>query len=96
MMNETDPGMEIEAMENERFEVDLLMGQFEREGRRIAAIKRSGICTHDGMRPLDYRPGSRGWTPKAPYVCTEGTNGCAAQFANPDEWHEAHLRVVRS
>jgi len=72
----TDPGVEQEAFEGERFEADLLQSQLEAEGRRCGRAYRrmrtlraagrlaeaAGVCQHGGGFPLDSIAAREGTT----------------------------------
>ena len=93
-MYDTDPGMEAEALEQERFEADLLQASYEREGRAWAAARRAGRCTHGSVtgyhNPPIY-PEQEGLQP-GQMVCTAG---CDSVFNSDEEWHAATQAAVR-
>lgn len=93
-MYDTDPGMELEAIENERFEADLQQAEWEREGRRLEALRAQGVCTHGSWVGFAINPD----TGQVYYPEQEGlvgdqvrcTAGCGQVFASNEEIHEAH------
>jgi hypothetical protein len=85
---DTDPWMELEALETERLDADLEMAEGAAVGNAIAAAQRRGVCCHTStagyIRPAvypeqeDLKPGQ--------LACTEHTGGCARVFEGTDEW----------
>ena len=91
---DTDPGMEQEALEQERFEADLLQAQYEAEGRRITRARRAGRCTHGsavGYRNPTCYPEQEGLEP-GQLRCTDG---CGQVFGSDDDWADARAAAVR-
>lgn len=83
-----DPGMEQEALEQERFEADMEMAQLEAIGRRNDALRKRGICPHS------YRTGRNAWNHTIyPQVAAlsigdELCNDCGVVIPrdSPDNW----------
>ncbi|MEW1842999.1 hypothetical protein AB0392_34095 [Nonomuraea angiospora] len=88
---EDDYGTDMEAIETLRRDADLEQAAMEREGNRLAALRKRGICTHSsgvtyrdppvyeaqvGLRPGQSR-------------CTEGTGGCTFVADSDEEWNAA-------
>ncbi|SEU46760.1 hypothetical protein [Nonomuraea wenchangensis] len=88
---EDDYGTEMEAIEDERRNADLEQAQMEREGNRLAALRRRGICTHGsvvGYVGKVIYPEQEGLQP-GQSRCTEGTGGCKRIFNSDAEWYAA-------
>lgn len=50
---------DMEAIESERFEADMQMADFEREGRRLAKIQgKPGLCEHGWSGPSEVKDGT--------------------------------------
>jgi hypothetical protein len=69
-------------------DADLLQAEFEAEGDRLAAIERTGVCTHSGTqgysercRP-DLNPGQ--------VACLD----CGVMFASEDDYLDAREEVL--
>lgn len=90
---DTDPGMELEALYDERLDADLEQAAWEREGRAVRAAQRAGRCTHGsavGYRKPAYYPEQEGLRP-GEHRCTAG---CGEVFASDADWHRAITRAV--
>ncbi|MEV0236825.1 hypothetical protein [Nonomuraea sp. NPDC050786] len=85
---EDDYGTDMEAIETLRRDADLEQAAMEREGNRLAALRRRGICTHGsvvGYVGKVIYPEQEGLKP-GQSRCTEGTNGCKRVFNSDEEW----------
>lgn len=95
-MYDTDPWMEVEALENERAEADHQQAQMEAAGNAMHRAQQRGICTHGSvvgyLRPAVYpeqnelKPGES--------MCTEHTGGCRRIFTSDAEWYAAMDEAV--
>ncbi|MFI1584747.1 hypothetical protein [Embleya sp. NPDC020630] len=73
---------ELQAIREQRLDVDLEMAAMTAVGDRIAELRRAGICTHGSTQghraDPDLRPGQ--------LRCTDT---CKRVFASDEEWHAA-------
>ena len=85
---DTDPWMEIEALETERFEADMLQAEMEAEGRRYARAQKAGVCTHGstvGYLAQPVYPEQEGLKPGQ----SKCTAGCGEVFDSDEAWQQA-------
>lgn len=88
-MYDDDFGSEMEAIEQERFDADVLQAEMNRRGNHLAALEKRGICTHSsaaGYRNPPIYPEQKGLKP-GQLRCTKGTNGCKRVFDSDEDWH---------
>ena len=87
-MYDTDPWMEQEAIENERFEADMQQAEMVEAGNAIARARRAGRCTHSsavGYRDPPVYPEQEGLTPGQ----SRCTDGCGETFDSDQDWYDA-------
>jgi hypothetical protein len=88
MTYDTDPWMEIEAIEQERRDADMEMTEMVAAGNAIARARKAGRCCHTSavgyISPAVY-PEQEGLKP-GQSRCTEG---CGAVFESDQDWYEA-------
>jgi len=85
---DTDPWMEIEALETERWEADMEQAEMVRAGNAIARARKAGICCHTsavGYLASPVYPEQEGLRP-GQSRCTEG---CGRVFGSDQEWYAA-------
>lgn len=95
---DTDPGMEREAEEEERMQrradADAEMAEMTRVGNMVARAHAAGRCTHGSaagyINPPVY-PEQVGLEP-GQLACTAG---CGAVFDSDEEWLEAMDKAIR-
>lgn len=87
--------MELEALENERFEADSVMAEMALAGNVIARTRKAGRCAHQGAAgymPGATRPQQAGLKPGQ----SRCTDGCGAVFASDQDWYDAMDAAVES
>lgn len=85
---DTDPMMELEALEDERRDADMEQAEWERQGRLFDRAQKAGRCTHSSgagyVAGKVFYPEQEGLKP-GQIACTEHTNGCNAIFNSDEE-----------
>jgi hypothetical protein len=82
---------ELEAWSEARREVDMEMAEMTIAADHSEALRRAGICQHNGV--VGYRsprafPGQEALRP-GQLRCTERTNGCERVFDSDEDWYAA-------
>lgn len=91
-MYDDDPGVEQEALELERLDVDLEMAELAAAGDAVAAARKAGRCPHQGA--AGYSGGPRSAQQEGLKIgqlrcIDDGRMGCGQVFGSDEEWYAA-------